>query len=493
MKQIRLIAIKGLWALCLAIIITACSDLAGQGKIPITSSSEKALEYYYQGLDMADNLQTQQARLLFQKAIEIDPKFAMAHLQLAAVQPTTNEFLESFNNAKALINNVSQAERLWILGYEAANITGIPKAQLENFQELANLYPGDERAHYLLGGYYFGQQDWESAIAKFKQAAKINPEFSPLYNQMGYALVFTERYDEAEITFKKYIELIPQDPNPYDSYAELLMKTGRYDEAIEQYKKVLEIKPDFLTSYVGIATNLNFIGKYEEARKQLQIMCDLAGDVGQQRLANSAMAYSYIDEGDFDQGLKQYDKNYAIAEALGDTSLMAGDLALMGFALVEVKGREMEALDKFNKATAMIQASSLADRTKAINRQGHRYNASRAYVAMGNIEEARKYAAEYRAEAEAANNQNQIKTVCQLDGLIASEEGKYDQAIEYFLNSNLQNPWNFFHLAKAYERNGDRVNAKKYYEKAAYFNGLNSSPLACIRVQAKERAEAMQD
>ena len=478
-------------AVCGAILIAGCSNTGTQDKIPVTTSSEKALEYYLQGRDLAEKLRFPEARQFCQQAVNEDPEFAMAYIQLALVQPSAKEFFASFDKAKALVDKVSEGEQLWILGFEAGAISGDPTGQLDHFQKLVNMYPNDERAHNLLGGNYFATQDWELAVEEYERATQINPEFSSPYNLMGYSLRFLERYDDAEKAFRKYIELIPDDPNPYDSYAELLMKMGRYDESIEQYQAALGVKPDFIFPYNGIASNLNFKGKHEEAREQLQIMYDKAQDDGQRRFALTSMALAYIDEGDFDHGLEQYDKLYAVAEAIGDTSAMAADLALMGFALVEVKGREQEALDKFETATAMVQASSLSDDTKAVDRRGHFYNASRAYVAMGDVEQARINASEFRAQAEAAQNRNLIRAAHQLDGLIALTEGKSDLAIEELMQSNLQNPYNLFFIGKAYESNDDRANARVYYEKAANFNALNNSPQASIRTKAAKLAAAM--
>ena len=87
-------------------------------------------------------------------------------------------------------------------------------------------YPADERAHFLLGGAYFGRQEYDKAIAEYRKATELNPRFSPAYNLLGYAYRAVDQFGDAETAFRKYIELIPGDPNPYDSYAELLMKTG---------------------------------------------------------------------------------------------------------------------------------------------------------------------------------------------------------------------------------------------------------------------------
>jgi len=478
-------------ALCGAILIAGCSTTGALDKMPITTSSDKALEYYLQGRELAEKLRGQESRQYFQKAVDEDSDFAVAYLQLALAQPTVKEFFDSFYKAKDLADKVSEAEQMWILGVEAGLISGDPTGQLGYFQKLVELYPNDERAHNLLAGNYFATLDWELAIEEYERALQINPNYSQPYNQMGYAYRFLERYDGAERAFKKYIELIPNDPNPYDSYAELLMKMGRYDESLEQYKAALDVNPDFVLSYLGIASNLNFKGQHKKARNQLQIMYDEAKDDGQRRPALRAMAFSYIDEGDFDNALERYDRQYALAEAIGDTFAMAADMVLMGFALVEVEGREREALRKFETAAAMVQASSLSDNTKAVDSRGHFYNACRAYVAMGEIEQARVNASEFRARAESAQNSNLIKAACQLDGLIALREGNFDLAIEKLKQSNLLNPYNLFFIGKAYEGKGDRNNAKVYYKKAAYFNAINNSPQACIRLKAVNLTEAM--
>jgi len=478
-------------AVCGAILTAGCTNTSAQDKIPITTSSEKALKYYLQGRDLAEKLRGQESRQYFQQAVNVDPDFAIAYLQLSLVQPSAKEFFSTFEKARALADEVSEAERLWILGFEAGAMRGEPMKQREYYQKLVKLYPNDERAHLLLAQNHFASQEYEEAVRGYERSVEIDPEFSQPYNQMGYALRFMERYDDAEKAFKTYIELIPDDPNPYDSYAELLMKMGRYDESIKQYEAALKVRSDFMNSYTGIASNLNFMGQHEKARARLETMYEKAKDNGQRRAAVTAMALSYIDEGDFDNGLKQYGNLYALAEAIGDTSAIAADLGLMGFALVEVEGREQEALDKFETATAMVQASSLSDDTKDLNRRGHFYNASRAYLAMGDLEQAKANASEYRTRVNAARNSNQIKASHQLDGLIALKEGKFDLATEELKQANLLNAYNLYFLAKAYEGNGDPVNARMYYEKSANFNALNNGAQAVIRLQAVDMAAAL--
>ncbi|MBA3759616.1 MAG: tetratricopeptide repeat protein, partial [Gemmatimonadales bacterium] len=74
------------------------------------------------------------------------------------------------------------------------------------YQRLVAAYPRDERAHFLLGGAYFGQQDMPKAIQEYRRAVEVAPDFAPAYNLLGYAERQVGAYGEAERAFKKYIE-----------------------------------------------------------------------------------------------------------------------------------------------------------------------------------------------------------------------------------------------------------------------------------------------
>jgi tetratricopeptide (TPR) repeat protein len=459
--------------------------------MPITTSSDQALEYYIQGRTLNEGLRVPEAREYYQKAVDEDPDFALAHLQLAGVQTSAKAFFENFNKAKALADRVSEAERTWIQAFEAAAIEGDPLKARKLYAGLVAQYPNDERAHNLLATSFFGQQEWQEAIAEYEKAIAINADFAPVYNQLGYSYRFLGQYDRAEKIFARYVELVPDDPNPYDSYAELLMKMGRFDESIVQYKKALEIDPDFAFSHAGIATNLNFKGEHDAARAQLQQMYDAAADDGQRRTALTAMAWSYMDEGEFDQAVATFEKQYAIALQLADTSAMAADLVLMGYTVIEVSGREKEALSLFERAAAMVQGSSLSDKVKDQNRHASHFNLGRAYVAMGDTENARKYATMYREKEMAVNHATQLKQAHQLDGLIALQDGQFDVAIEELEQTNLINPYNNFFLGEAYQAKGDQSAAKKCYEEAAHCNSLNGGPQAAVRTRAGKKAAAL--
>jgi len=472
----------------LMLLIISCGTYE-DGKIPITTTSEEAREYFLEGRDLFEKLRAQESLQFFEKAAGEDSNFAMGYLFLSFAQSSAKGFFEKLNKAVALVDEVSEGERLWILGVEAG-VNGFAMKQREYYQKLVTAYPKDERAHNLLGNHYFGQQEYALAIKEYTKATQIAPEFSQPYNQLGYAHRFLGNYDEAENAFKKYIELIPNDPNPYDSYAELLMKMGEYDASVEFYQKALALNPNFVPSHIGIATNLNFKGNHQDARRQLQKLYDIARNDGERRAAHFAITVSYVDEGDMNKALEEQNKQYALAEKINDASAMAGDLVIMGNILLET-GRFDEALAKYNRAVKLVDESDLSEEVKDNTRRGFLFNAARVALRKKDFATADANYEEYRKQVEAINNPFQIRLSHELAGMIALEKKEYDKALQELQQGNQQNPYNLYRIALAYKDKGDHENAKEFCMKASKFNALNSLNYAFIRNRAEQLLESM--
>src|SRR6266498_4837098 len=330
---------------------------SASGKIPITTSSEEARKEFLTGRDLQEKLLIQDSIQHFDKAISLDPNFALAELNRANASNSAKDFFDHLKKAVSLADKASNGERLLILGAEAG-ANGNPAKQKEFLEQLVAAYPNDERAHFTLGGYYFGQQDMPQAIEHYKKATELNPTYSTAFNILGYAYRQNADYANAEQAFKKYIELIPKDPNPYDSYAELLLKMGRFDESIAQYQKALAIDSNFINSHQGIAAALMYQGKPDEAAAELQKITDKARSDAERRTALFALTVVDVDSGKMDKALAEVDKQYTLGEKTNDIPAMTGDLQLKGNIMLEM-GKPDEARALFERGLKMTEDSNL--------------------------------------------------------------------------------------------------------------------------------------
>jgi tetratricopeptide (TPR) repeat protein len=464
---------------------TSAPAASSDGKIAITTSSEEARKEFLAGRDLSEKLRITDSLQHYDKAIALDPNFALAHLNRAQTSPTAKEFFDHLKHAVAHSANASDGERMLIQAAEAgANAN--PTKQKEILDKLVAAYPNDERAHFTLGGYYFGQQEFTQAISHYKKATELAPNYSTAFNILGYAYRQNEQYAEAENAFKKYIELIPNDPNPYDSYAELLLKTGRFDEAITQYNKALAIDPNFLNSYFGIAAALTYKGKATDAAAELQKITEKARTDGERRTALFGQMVVAADGGRWDQALAEVEKQYALGQKSNDVPAMAGDLQLKGNILLEM-GRFDDAKKAYDEALKMISDdANLSQAVKDNAARFHHYNLARVAIGKKDLAAAKTETETFRKGVEAAKNQNQIKQAHELAGMIALAEKNYDQAIGELNQSNQQNPNNLYLLGQAYEGKGDAGKAKESFTRAAKFNSLPQLNYAFVRTKAEK-------
>jgi tetratricopeptide (TPR) repeat protein len=459
----------------------------GKGKIPVTTRSEEARAQYLEGRAAFEQLRITDAREHYRRAVEADPGFALAHLALAQSAATAQEFFDGVAVAVRHAGTASEGERRQIL-FADANVRGDVAAQREHATRLVALFPGDERAQSLLGGFHFGRQEYEAAVAAYRKAIAVNPRHAFAYNQLGYAYRFLERYPEAEQAFRKYVELIPGEPNPYDSQAELLLRMGRFDEAIAAYEKALAIDPRFVASYVGIASAHVFAGRGEEARATLQKLRGVARNDGELRQAEFWTAVSWLHEGATDRALEAMRAEYAIAERSGDAANMAQDVITMGQILLHA-GQHDRALAEFERAVAIAEAGKVPPEVKENVRRNHLFFAAWTAIARGDLATGRARAEAYRAEALKKAIPFEVRRTHELAGQLALAGKDGARAVTELRAANQQDPYVLTLLARAYQASGDAKKARATWKKAAEWNQL-SFPYAFVRAEARRAIAA---
>ena len=406
----------------------------------------------------------------------------------ANAAPTAKEFFGHLNKAVSLADKVSEGEKLQILATQAGANGDVVK-QKEYLEKLVAAFPNDERSHFALAGYHFGQQEMGEAVEHYKKATALAPNYSTAFNLLGYAYRQQGDYANAEQAFKKYIELIPNDPNPYDSYAELLLKMGRYDDSMAQYHKALQIDSHWIPGHFGIAANLMYQNKWPEAQAELQKMADASRNDGELRTAYFGMAVVQSDAGHFDKALAAMDKEYAVAQKNNDVAAMAADLQAKGNILAEAMKYD-EAAKTFDRSHDMIESSSLSKEIKDNATLLHYFNKTGIAIGKKDLASAKTQAEAYLKGAEASKNPAQMKQAHELSGRIALAQNDYDKAISELQQANLQDPRNFYRLSVAYQAKGDSAKAGEYCKKAAGFNSLPLLPYAFIRTKAQKMSGA---
>jgi len=248
-------------------------ETPGRKIIDLTTGSMEAYNYYLKAREADANFFFADARKFAEKAVALDPTFALAYYVLAKAagnlldDPAANDALEK---AKTYSTRATERERLFIEARYAGSIERDPAKRLRLLKELTVKYAEDKETHYELGLSFLSSDRNSEAIGELEKAIAIDPRYGLAVNQLGYACARTGDFAKAVRSFERYAELNPGLPAPVDSIAEMNLFMGNLDEAAAKYREALAIKPDFWNSYPGLAYVYALKEDYGEAGRWLE-------------------------------------------------------------------------------------------------------------------------------------------------------------------------------------------------------------------------------
>jgi tetratricopeptide (TPR) repeat protein len=142
--------------------------------IPITSANEDARVDFLVGQELADVGRGQEANARFRAAVEKDPTFAYAYLNIASTATSAEEFMSNVAAAMEHVSHASDGEAM-LIEVAAAYTDSDPDRALEASKKLAEAYPNSPRAWLNLGNVLAGRQENEEARDAYMKALQLDP------------------------------------------------------------------------------------------------------------------------------------------------------------------------------------------------------------------------------------------------------------------------------------------------------------------------------
>jgi tetratricopeptide (TPR) repeat protein len=254
------------------------------------------------------------------RAIGIDPQFAMAHALLGRMYSELWEPVlaaESAGKAYALRNRVSDPERFFIMVPHDLDVTGNLETARQTAELWAETYPRDVRPRGYLSWIYQELGKYDKSIEEGTRAVDLNPDFPPGYNNLAWGYVQSDRLPEAENTLRRasehkvafpeflimryYIASLRGDQagmgreaalaeaNPdvadwaFHAEASVLAYSGRLQEARRKSRQAVELaqrtpnrRENAATYEAGAAVREAFFGNAREARRYAAAALDLS-------------------------------------------------------------------------------------------------------------------------------------------------------------------------------------------------------------------------
>ena len=165
-----------------------------------TTSSLDALQNYTAGLSIMDQGHFRAAIPLFERAIAIDPNFAMAYYLRGIAYEQSGDVERSTEDAKrafSLVDRVSDTERTDITAYYY-RFTGELDKEIDAWQLSARNYPRNWGPHNQMSVTLIDMGQFEEGLKEGRESARLEPDVEPPWRRQLDALMCLNRLPEAE-------------------------------------------------------------------------------------------------------------------------------------------------------------------------------------------------------------------------------------------------------------------------------------------------------
>jgi tetratricopeptide (TPR) repeat protein len=228
------------------------------------------------------------AEPFFQRAVEIDPGFAMAHASLGTGYSDLGETvlsMESTTKAYQLRDRASDRERFFITPMYDRQVTGNFERLQQTLEAWARTYPRDPDAHGLLSGLATTSTgQYERSIEEARKAIALDPDKTFAYDSLAFSQLHLGRVSDSEATLQLASERRIEIPWLLVQRYLIAFLKGDREGMMRAAKQAKGKRVDDMMSHVD-ALVLARSGRLQEARRMSRVAVDVAQQAGERERA----------------------------------------------------------------------------------------------------------------------------------------------------------------------------------------------------------------
>ena len=240
------------------------------------TENPQAYDFYLRGRSYTRQQNLDFALQMFEQAIKLDPRFALAYAGVANICGIIHEFREQ--NPKWIEKGLAACDRALALDPNLAEVAAA-RARV-----------------------YYAERKYDEAIRYAQLAIERKSDCEYAYNILGRAYFASGRFEDAAAVAERALEANGEDYNTYLPFRNALERLGRMKdvESIRErliivLRQQLEQVPEDVRARILMAGNLAGVGEIEESERHLQMAIALRPN-DTNVLYNAACTYGILNK-----------------------------------------------------------------------------------------------------------------------------------------------------------------------------------------------------
>jgi protein O-GlcNAc transferase len=175
---------------------------------------------------------------------------------------------------------------------------GRPEDAVASYRQAITLQPDYAEAHFSLGIAFQNRGRMSDAAACYREAIAIRPDYAGAHNNLGHILQIQNRPDEA---IRHCLDALALDPDFVEAYCNMgnaFQAQGKLEEAVECHRRTIVLRPGYAEGHSNLGNVLRSQGRLDEAIAHLRAAVALKPDFAEAycNMGNALQAQGKLDE-----------------------------------------------------------------------------------------------------------------------------------------------------------------------------------------------------
>ena len=248
----------------------------------VYTKNPQALQNYIEAVRFDQNYEYDKVIKSSEKAVELDPEFAMAYVMLGKTYGNLGDYFKKYqylNKAYELRDKLPEKDRLVVEGilYTLKEKT-IPKA-VDVLRKAVERYPDDFQARFLLA-YALDWIDIDLEIKEYENLiyGQNQTKSKKAYSNLVMCYCWKGEYSRARECYETMVNANPPNAWDYDYLEYLFMLEKSYDAALHELEKAAALVPNDTDIRADTAGYYLFRGELKKFREILEGLRKVAKD-----------------------------------------------------------------------------------------------------------------------------------------------------------------------------------------------------------------------
>ncbi len=236
-----------------------------------TTSSLEAMKAFALGDAKRGRGQEIESMPFYERAVQLDPNFALAHARLGVIYGNLGESERELHfkaRAFELRDRVSEREKLYITAHYYASVTGEVEKSIQAYELFTQTYPRESAPRNNLAVTYEIMGQFDKAVENARETVRLDPQDFHGYGQLAFSYLGLNRVEESKATLKEGLARHPDSGMFHGLAFQIAFAEGDAAAMKEHADWILQRKGFSEVRYIeSQAQNAASQGKLQEARR----------------------------------------------------------------------------------------------------------------------------------------------------------------------------------------------------------------------------------